>query len=66
MSMPKEKKAEIVTSKLNHLSSWLYQQDSVDQILKEVKADARLNGEQRRNLKILRDREYYNALFTAN
>ena len=66
MSMSKAKKAEIVTSKLNHLSSWLYQQTSVDQLLKTVKADVSLNGEERKKLQLLKDREYYNFLFTEN
>ena len=66
MSMSKQKKAEIVTSKLNHLGTWLYQQDCIEPILRKVKADQKLNGEERKRLKLLRDREYYDFIFCEN
>ena len=62
--MPKENKAELVTAKLNHLSAWLEQQDDLDSLLKKVKSDGRLNGETRKAFKNLRDRQFYDMLFT--
>ena len=61
--MDKEKKAEIVTAKLNHLTAWLEQQNDLESLLKRVKADGRLNGELRKKFKTLRDRQYYDSLF---
>ena len=63
MAMDKEKKAEIVTAKLNHLTAWLEQQNDLEALLKRVKADGRLNGELRKEFKTLRDRQYYDSLF---
>lgn len=62
--MDKEKKAELVTSKLNHLTAWLYQQNDLEALLKRVKTDGRLNGELRKQFKSLRDRKFYDSLFT--
>jgi len=62
--MDKEKKAELVTSKLNHLTAWLYQQNDLEALLKRVKTDGRLNGELRKEFKSLRDREFYDSLFS--
>lgn len=62
--MDKEKKAELVTSKLNHLTAWLYQQNDLESLLKRVKSDGRLNGELRKQFKSLRDRKFYDSLFS--
>ena len=62
--MDKEKKAELVTSKLNHLTAWLYQQNDLEALLKRVKTDGRLNGELRKQFKSLRDRKFYDSLFS--
>ena len=62
--MDKEKKAELVTSKLNHLTAWLYQQNDLEALLKRVKTDGRLNGELRKEFKSLRDRKFYDSLFS--
>lgn len=64
MAMDKEKKAEIVTAKLNHLTAWLEQQNDLESLLKRVKADGQLNGELRKEFKALRDRQYYDSLFS--
>ena len=61
--MDKEKKAELVTSKLNHLTAWLYQQDDLEALLKRVQTDGRLNGEVRKQFKILQERDFYDSLF---
>ena len=62
--MDKEKKAELVTSKLNHLTAWLCQQNDLEALLKRVKTDGRLNGELRKEFKSLRDRKFYDSLFS--
>ena len=53
-----------MTSKLNHLTAWLYQQNDLEALLKRVKTDGRLNGELRKEFKSLRDREFYDSLFS--
>ena len=44
MAMDKEKKAEIVTAKLNHLTAWLEQQNDLESLLKRVKASKEIKG----------------------
>ena len=63
ISMEMEDKAELVTSKLNHLTAWLHQQDDLESLLKQVQRDGRLNGELRKQFRNLRDREFYDSLF---
>ena len=62
--MDKEKKAELVTSKLNHLTAWLNQQNDLESLLKRIKDDGQLNGEIRKELRNLRDRELYDSLYS--
>jgi len=62
MAMDKEMKSEIVTAKLNHLTAWLEQQNDLESLLKRVKAHGRL--QLRKEFKALRDREFYDSLFS--
>ena len=62
MAMDKEMKAEIVTAKLNHLTAWLGQQNDLESLLKRVKAEGRL--QLRKEFKALRDRQFYDSLFS--
>ena len=62
MAMDKEMKSEIVTAKLNHLTAWLEQQNDLESLLKRVKAHGRLQF--RKEFKALRDREFYDSLFS--
>ena len=61
-----DSESELIELWLYQLGTWLYQQDCIEPILRKVKADQKLNGEERKQLKLLRDREYYDFIFCEN
>ena len=62
--MDKEFKSEMAKAKQNHLGFWLCGQDvDLDNVFKRVKEDNFLNGTERKRMKNLTDRTYYDSLF---
>ena len=55
-------KMDIAQSKRNHLGHWLAQQDYKD-LIERVKSSGELNGTERKRLKDLEDKDYYDSLY---
>lgn len=64
--MDKEFKTEVAKAKQNHLGFWLISQDvNFEELFNKVKEDDFLNGTERKRMKDLENREFYDSLFES-